>query len=214
MYILTLKGSPDKNPSKIKLTPRVNFSLTSTVRIYPCVDFHFLLSNCSEHSSSECGSFGGHKCRTRSASAELVRLHWVELWHLSRCRRALLGRTGVSWIPSHGHSATSARSGGCGEAGSCSGPACGWAAATAQLTPVAQVTVAVKADSSRCVLAPAVFSFSLQPLQVKVSRCDKLCSSAFLTFHIQKRAQDWEQEGTNLGNNIAEEFTQKYYVIY
>lgn len=63
-------------------------------------------------------------------------------------------------------------------------------------------------------LAPAVFSCSLRPLQVKVSRCDKLCSSAFLTFHIQKRAQDWEQEGTNLGNNIAEEFTQKYYVIY
>lgn len=35
-----------------------------------------------------------------------------------------------------------------------------------------------------------------------------------LHFIYKNWAQDWEQEGTNLGNNIAEEFTQKYYVIY
>lgn len=49
-YLLTLKGSPAKNPPKIKLTPRVHFCLTFTVRIYPCIDFHFLFSICSEHS--------------------------------------------------------------------------------------------------------------------------------------------------------------------
>lgn len=46
----------------------------------------------------------------------------------SACRAALLRQTGVCWIPSRGFSATSAGLESCGEAGSCSEPAWGWAA--------------------------------------------------------------------------------------
>lgn len=87
-------------------------------------------------------------------------------------------------------------------------------AATAQLTATAQETAGVKASVLQVRSGTCSTFMLFTTFDVKASRCDKLCSSAFLAFHIQKRAQGWEQEGTHLGNNIAEEFTQQYYVIY
>lgn len=71
------KATLTKTLQKPNSLPESIFSLTSKVRIHPCIDFHFLLSSCSEHSSGGCvGSRAGQG---------------AELW-LSRS-----GCTGWSW---------------------------------------------------------------------------------------------------------------------